>query len=435
MMLQLIPLLSIISFSDAFSTAPPSSYFTLDKLLTPYPETFSDFSDVGTILNGTNTASDTNITGIQQPRRQCAALLLNKVNFVCLMVFIPVTIFGNALVCLVVFTNKKLYKQSMYIFVSSLAVADICVGTITMPIKAHIQWNGSCFHLPFFACWIYTMGEIVFSISSTLHLSVIALDKYLSLRITYQYVSNMTKYKRLCVVLAVWMFALVCSLLSIFNWKKPSRFSIFRGRNGCSMLNIYYFITVYVLLFILPIFLMIFMYSFIYNVTLSHINEISKLQVLDSAKKKEKRRKQKQFKTFRSIIIVFMAYTLCWLPMVILVLCIYSFSDAYRMRLFPQEWWRSLGFVIINFLPHFNSTLNPFIYVFFNKEFLTALHISFKKVTGKSLSKAMRTNTSMDTSHRLSTYVEPGSLAPPRISTVTKDSPASSRKDTSTTII
>ena len=312
--------------------------------------------------------------------------LLNKVSLGCLMVFIPVTVLGNALVCVVVLASKNLLKQSMYKFMTSLAVADLLVGIVTMPIKAKIQWNDGCFRLPFFICWIYILGEITFSISSTLHLFILAFDKYFCLKFTFKYTSIMTTNTNICILLSTWFFALLWSFLSIFQWEKPYNISIIRKINGCSIINRNYFITVYTLWYIIPIFFMVFIYSFIYKIAVHHINEISKLQVLDSPSRKEKQRKKKELKTFRSIVIVFMAYTICWMPMVIFVLLAYGMPWI-LMAYGRKQWFKAIAFIFINFLPHFNSTLNPFIYVIFNKEFLTALHTLFNKITGINLGK------------------------------------------------
>ena len=55
-----------------------------------------------------------------------------------LLVFPAVTLFGNMLVCLSVFTERTLHTITNY-FIVSLAVADIMVAVLVMPLAVYVE--------------------------------------------------------------------------------------------------------------------------------------------------------------------------------------------------------------------------------------------------------------------------------------------------------
>ena len=64
-----------------------------------------------------------------------------------------------------------------------------------------------------------------------------------------------------------------------------------------------------------------------------------------------------------------------------------AWYNKHTQQYFGTQWFTNLSFLFINFLPHFNSTLNPFIYVISNAEFLTVLKSFYKRVSGSVLKK------------------------------------------------
>lgn len=310
--------------------------------------------------------------------------------FICLMILIPITVIGNGLVCIVVLCSKSLRRHPMYIFLTSLAIADFLCGAVVMPIKAKIEWDGECFNLPWVVCWIFIIIEILVSINSTNHLCAIAVDRFVALKFPYRYQDLMSKRKLGMTLFGIWVFGLFWSLLGIFQWRKPGKLSILNHGNRCFIVNKTYFTTTYVLFYIAPIFLMIFIYSFVYKTTLRQISNISRNEVHSTKEKKERRKRKRQFKTVRSVVMVFTAYTVCWMPCVILILLVY-YTPSIR-RVFTTQWFSILRFLFINFLPHFNSTLNPFIYVLLNREFLSAVKELFRKLSRTKKVHAMPQN-------------------------------------------
>ena len=56
----------------------------------------------------------------------------------CLLVFPALTLFGNMLVCLSVYVERSLHTVTNY-FIVSLAVADIMVAILVMPLAVYVE--------------------------------------------------------------------------------------------------------------------------------------------------------------------------------------------------------------------------------------------------------------------------------------------------------
>lgn len=88
------------------------------------------------------------------------------------------TVGGNLLVILSVFTYKPLKNVQNFLIVS-LAVADVSVGVLIMPLNAaDTLW--SPWPLGQFMCNIWLCSDVFFCTSSIINLSAIAIDRYVS---------------------------------------------------------------------------------------------------------------------------------------------------------------------------------------------------------------------------------------------------------------
>ncbi|XP_057290273.1 uncharacterized protein LOC130612959 [Hydractinia symbiolongicarpus] len=340
-----------------------------------------------TQLNETRTKTDTKRLSIRD--RFCNAQdgpnKYNMAAFVSLMVFIPVTIFGNVLVCGVILLSPVLLKQTTFMFLLSLAIADTLIGAVSMPLKAKMSWDNNFFCLPTFMCWFTILEETMLSLLSLSHLFVIAVDRYLSLKYVYQYNVIMTRKRISIAIVFTWIFAFVVCLLQIFKWEQPSGVSIEHQYEAiCAIKNYNYFTTLYTLFFFLPTLVMLYAYVYIYKTAVRHIKEIARINVQDSRRTKEVRRKKQEFRTMISVIIVFIVFFICWFPCVIFYIVINYIEPEFWIRSREEMWFRTLYFVLVTFLPPLNSTTNPFIYVIINKQFRRSFMQIVLKLTGRN---------------------------------------------------
>ncbi|KAM6962821.1 5-hydroxytryptamine receptor 2B [Aplochiton taeniatus] len=135
-------------------------------------------------------------TGIQL---QWAALLI-------VMVIVP-TIGGNILVILAVSLERKLQNATNY-FLMSLAVADLLVGLLVMPIALITVLYNSGWPLPEFLCPIWLFLDVLFSTASIMHLCAISLDRYIAIKKPIQHSQYKSRAKAMAKIALVWLISI-----------------------------------------------------------------------------------------------------------------------------------------------------------------------------------------------------------------------------------
>ncbi|XP_078490302.1 uncharacterized protein LOC100183776 [Ciona intestinalis] len=130
------------------------------------------------------------------------------------------SIFGNALVCYVVLHSRTLRKKVMYMFVTSLAVADICVGAIAIPF-AILTKLGLPSSSPFLCVSMLSFIMIPTQIS-IFNLMAISVERYLSIRHPRIHYNKLTVDKSLTVVVLTWIVSVVIGMLPLFGWNRIS---------------------------------------------------------------------------------------------------------------------------------------------------------------------------------------------------------------------
>lgn len=134
------------------------------------------------------------------------------------------TIVGNVLVIISVFTYRPLQNvQNM--FIVSLAVADITVAVLVMPLNAAYtlmsRWQ---FGLP--VCKMWLTCDVLCCTASILHLSAIALDRYWAIHDPINYASQRTLKRVLLMIAGVWVTSLVISAPPLVGWNDwPDEFT------------------------------------------------------------------------------------------------------------------------------------------------------------------------------------------------------------------
>ncbi|XP_047134359.1 adenosine receptor A3 [Hydra vulgaris] len=328
--------------------------------------------------------------------------------FVILLIMIPITTLGNTFVVIVIGFTPKLRKNTTYFVLLSLAFADFLVGCITVPINAKRVYNNKLFCLSKYACISVLYMECFLSIASMTHLFSIAIERYLSLKIPFQFTlseSSASIYKWL---LSVWAYAFFWSFLGIFKWNKSTRFPIIKyifnyssvvydPRNGsCISDNQIYFTTVYVVCFCLPAILMGYIYYFVYKTTLRHIHQISQSEI-GELNLRTSRRKLRQQKLFTSVFIVFLVYISCWLPtFVFLFLKFYNKNLIDQFKKKQPLIFQITVIIVGEILPPLNSALNPVIYVMHNKKFRTSAQLILNKICFKRIKRKNATAMAVD---------------------------------------
>uniref|UniRef100_A0AAY4AM22 Alpha-2A adrenergic receptor n=2 Tax=Denticeps clupeoides TaxID=299321 RepID=A0AAY4AM22_9TELE len=133
---------------------------------------------------------------------------------------ILLTLFGNVLVVIAVFTSRAL-RAPQNLFLVSLACADILVATLVMPFSLANELMGYWYFGQVW-CEIYLALDVLFCTASIAHLCAISLDRYWSITQAIEYNLKRTPRRIKCIIFIVWIIAAVISFPPLIPMdKKP----------------------------------------------------------------------------------------------------------------------------------------------------------------------------------------------------------------------
>ncbi|KAJ7352784.1 hypothetical protein OS493_033845 [Desmophyllum pertusum] len=143
---------------------------------------------------------------------------LNILSFSCLLLILTMTLFGNSLVILAFKRNSKIRTVTNY-FVVSLAVADILVALVSMPIWAAYLMSGVELKQALLKVW--TFMDILCGVASIINLTAISIERYFCITYPLNYHTTMTSRKAITTIIIIWIFSIIMSSLKIILWKLP----------------------------------------------------------------------------------------------------------------------------------------------------------------------------------------------------------------------
>lgn len=126
------------------------------------------------------------------------------------MIVMVVTIVGNVLVCVAVRLVRKLRRPSNYLIVS-LAVSDLCVALMVMPVATVYDIMGTWPFGPVI-CDFWVSSDVLSCTASILNLCMISVDRYYAITKPLEYGVKRTPKRMLLCVLIVWVSAACISL-------------------------------------------------------------------------------------------------------------------------------------------------------------------------------------------------------------------------------
>ncbi|CAH1238686.1 HTR1A [Branchiostoma lanceolatum] len=129
------------------------------------------------------------------------------------------SILGNALV-LVTLTVERHLRTPANSLIGSLAVADLLVSLLVMPISASYELTQT-WRLGRAMCDIWTILDVTCCTASIMSLCIIALDRYWAITDAVKYVHKRTPKRMMVMIGVVWLLSLCISIPPVFGWRKP----------------------------------------------------------------------------------------------------------------------------------------------------------------------------------------------------------------------
>ncbi|NXS90602.1 AA3R protein, partial [Jacana jacana] len=259
---------------------------------------------------------------------------------------------GNILVIWVVKLNLTFQNTTLY-FIVSLALADIAVGVLVIPLAIVVSLSVS---LHFYSCLFICCLMVVFTNASILSLLAIAIDRYLRVKVPTRY-KIITRERRVWWALGLcWTVSLLVGLVPLFGWSKTKpRNSEFLSCQFTSVMRMDYMVYFgFFLWTLVPLLIMCALYVEIFHIVRTKLSQ-GTTNVRGAFYGQE-------FRTAKSLALVLFLFAISWLP-----LCIINLISYFYPEWKIPKYLMYLGIL----LSHTNSVMNPIVYACKIKKFKT----------------------------------------------------------------
>ncbi|XP_028322781.1 histamine receptor H2b [Gouania willdenowi] len=298
-------------------------------------------------------------------------MIFTALRWLVLVSLIILTIGGNVLVCLAVGLSRRLWRIGNC-FVVSLAVTDLLLGLLVMPLSAAVELRSGKWAFGGTLCNIYVSLDVMLCTSSILNLLAISVDRYLTISAPLRHSRRVTRLKVTLTIIAIWALSLAVSFVPIhLGWNTvdyevqhtdwdigdkniEGHYCQFEWNNNYVL--IYVFSTFY-----LPLLLMCGMYFCIFRVARKQLKRIR--ATTPSFARSATAVEAREHKATVTLAAVLGAFVICWFPYFTYFTC-----KGIKEKTNPPNTLHS----VVLWLGYFNSTLNPILYPALNRDFRKA---------------------------------------------------------------
>ncbi|KAK2520477.1 D(4) dopamine receptor [Columba livia] len=166
--------------------------------------------DGGALGNGSAGAAPANGTALPPPGgHNIAALVLG-------IVLILLIVGGNGLVCLSVCTERALKTTTNY-FIVSLAVADLLLALLVLPLYVYSEFQGGVWSLSTVLCDALMTMDVMLCTASIFNLCAISVDRFIAVSIPLNYNRRQIDLRQLILISTTWIFAFAVASPVIFG--------------------------------------------------------------------------------------------------------------------------------------------------------------------------------------------------------------------------
>ena len=302
---------------------------------------------------------------------------------VILILIIIFAILGNAMVLVATWRERSLHEPNKY-FVACLAVADLLVGMILVPLRLYQlvnKENGgiTSIHLCRFYIWL----DVFLETASIYTLTFISFDRYLKISQPLQYKSRMTTSTLLKIIFIIWLIAATCATLAMFPYADSPGIST---GVRCIFINRIFHTFGAISVFFLPTAVMLVMYTLIFLVAHKRQKMLRNGELGQTSNNlKQRNALLRDLKVIRMLLVVVGVFIFCWGPFFIRLMIYYynpsvlSLSDSRTLSdIYLKTILRRI--VTILALPILNSIFNPLIYACLDQKYKEAFKHLFQRM-------------------------------------------------------
>ncbi|XP_067289393.1 trace amine-associated receptor 13c-like [Pseudorasbora parva] len=289
----------------------------------------------------------------------CFKEIKHEVEYAILYIFISLlsvfTVFLNLLVIISISHFKQLHTPTNMLILS-LAVADLIVGLIVIPLMG-ITFIESCWYFGETFCSIFLFIAFMVVSASLGNLVFISVDRYIAVSDPLRYTVRVTTDKVVFCIIINWLCSSIYSVIILSNTMfYPETHDKCYGDCTVSF-KFEHVVTDLIVTFVAPSSVIMFIYVKIFCVAKHQAKVVNSVTGVS--------RSQRKAETTLGIVV--MVYFMCWIPYYIVTLIGGNES--------------SVEFNVTCWILYINSCMNPLIYALFYKWFrITAKHIVTLKI-------------------------------------------------------
>ncbi|XP_036451427.1 trace amine-associated receptor 13c-like [Colossoma macropomum] len=249
--------------------------------------------------------------------------------------------------------RKELHTPTN-LLILSLAVADLLVGLIAMPVNI-MGLIDSCWYLGKWACSVVLVIDSSLLSASLCSLVFIAVDRYIAVCDPLLYSIRITACKTSLFILLGWSFAVLYVIMCYYfnDHFLPSQISSQCYGECIFVLKYSWVITDLVVSFLAPCSVILVLYSIIFNVARRQAKAVRDVMNGVSHKNGAKVSSSSETKAAKKLGTVILIYLACWIPFYLCSLSVESLTSVSMV-------WTVFGWLVL-----INSSVNPLIYAIF----------------------------------------------------------------------
>ncbi|XP_072515045.1 trace amine-associated receptor 13c-like [Salminus brasiliensis] len=277
----------------------------------------------------------------------------NILLFIVLSCVSVCTVFLNLLVIISISHFKQLHTPTN-LLILSLAVADLLVGLIVMPMDIMLLID-SCWYLGNLACCILVVINFLSMSASLCSLVFIAVDRYIAVCDPLLYSTRVTVCKTILFIILGWSFAAFYVIMFCYFNDNLLPSQISSSCNGeCVVAMKYSWVVLdLVVSFLTPCSVILVLYSIIFKVARRQAKAVRAVKIGISNNYGPNDSSHVETKAAKKLGTVIFVYLACWIPFYLSSLSVENLTSESMV-------WTVFGWLVL-----MNSSVNPLIYAVF----------------------------------------------------------------------
>ncbi|XP_028411980.1 alpha-2B adrenergic receptor-like [Dendronephthya gigantea] len=302
--------------------------------------------------------------------------------YLIILVFIAIfTLLGNTLVLIATWRERGLHQPNKY-FIAFLAVADLLVGVLLIPLKLyqrnldHESLSTMSLHLCRFLVWIDTFAFTI----SIYTLTFISFDRYLKISKPLQYKSRMTTSRSVKIIFLILIISTFIATYAV-TLHSGGIGHLVNGVGPCKlrtkvlneMKGLFTFLSIGG--FFLPSIIIMIMYVLIFLVAHKRKKMFLNGELGQINNQNQRGSFRQDLKVIKMLLVVVGVFICCWGPWAIVMLVMFYYGNVLGVG---HGYY--ITFFVISILPLLNSMCNPIIYACLDKTYRESFKRLFHRI-------------------------------------------------------